>query len=189
MKRLATAAGAALLLLGNAQAQQMQMPQWNPGGLYGELGYTFMKVDAFGTSLRPGVLRGVLGYEVHPYFAVEAMAGAGVKDNSKSLAGPTGAPVNTQVNVDYLFGLYLKPRYMINPQTEVFGRVGWSRTKIKAERTGLVTRSEEQDDLGWGLGLNYRITPNWYAGVDWMRYSSQSNTHADGITLSVGWHW
>jgi opacity protein-like surface antigen len=188
MKRVSFAALAAFFMLGSAQAQ-MQMPQWNPGGLYGELGYTFMKVDAFGTSLRPGVLRGVIGYEVHPYFAVEGMAGGGVKDNDKAVAGPTGALTTATVNVDYLFGLYLKPRYLINPQTELFGRVGWSRTKVKAERTGFVTRSEEQDDLGWGVGVNYRITPNWYVGADWMRYSSQSNTHADGITLTAGWHW
>ena len=56
-KRLATAA-AAFLMLGSAQAQ---MPPMTTSALYGELGYTFLKMDAFGTSLRPDAIRGILG--------------------------------------------------------------------------------------------------------------------------------
>jgi opacity protein-like surface antigen len=69
----------------------------------------------------------------------------------------------------------------------LFGRFGWAHTKVKAE--GGLASSESQDDFAWGLGANYRFNPNGYVGIDWMRYSNQSNGHVDGLTLSVGWHW
>jgi opacity protein-like surface antigen len=184
-KRLATAAGAALLLLGSAQAQ---MPQLTKSALYGELGYTFLKIDAFGTSLRPDAIRGILGYDVHPYFAIEGMAASGVNDDDKGIA-IGGVPASVQAKVDYMYGIWAKPKYTYN-QAEFFGRFGWANTKAEISRTGFPgTASESQDDFAWGLGVNYRFTPNAYAGIDWMRYSNQGDARVDGITLSVGWHW
>jgi opacity protein-like surface antigen len=188
MKLTVTAAAAALLVLGSAaQAQQMQMPQWSTKGLYGELGYTFMKIDAFGTSTRPGLIRGIIGYDVHPYLAIEAMGGWGVNDDSKDRV-INGIPTSVTAKMDYMAGIWAKPKYNFSPQGEVFGRIGWAHTKIKATGAG-IDSSETRDDLAWGVGANYHITPQWYAGIDWMRYSNQSNTHADGLTLSVGFHW
>jgi opacity protein-like surface antigen len=188
MKRIALAASAALLLLGTAQAQQSTMPPMSARNLYGELGYTFLKVDAFGTSTRPDALRGIIGYDFHPFFAVEGMGAWGVRDNTKNLA-INGVPTNVTGSMDYMFGIWLKPKYDINQQAEVFGRIGWNHSKFKATSTGFLDRTETRDDLAWGVGANYRFTPQWYAGIDWMRYSNQSNTHADGLTLTVGYHW
>jgi len=182
-KKLATAA-ATLLLLGSAQAQMPPMP--TASQLYGELGYTWLKVDAFGTSFRPDAIRGILGWDVHPTFAIEGMVGGGVSDDSKNLAfGATTANVNTKM--DYMYGIWAKPRYIYD-RSEFFGRFGWAHTKVEANRAG-VSASESQDDFAWGLGANYRFNPNGYVGIDWMRYSNQSNSHVDGLTLSVGWHW
>jgi len=186
MKRTATAATTALLLLGSAQAQ-MAMPQWNPHGAYGELGWTFMKIDAFGTSTRPDLLRGIIGYDFSPYFAGEVMAAGGVRDNTKNLV-VNGVPTSITGKVPYMFGIWAKPKYDINQQAEVFARIGWNHSKFEASGPG-ISNSETRDDLAWGVGANYHFTPQWYGGVDWMRYSNQSNTHADGITLTVGYHW
>ena len=81
-KRLATAA-AAFLVLGSAQAQMAPM---TTSALYGELGYTFLKMDAFGTSFRPAAIRGILGWDVHPTFAVEGMLAGGVVDDDKGIS-------------------------------------------------------------------------------------------------------
>jgi hypothetical protein len=156
--------------------------------LYGELGYTFMKVDAFGTSFRPNAIRGIIGYDVHPLFAIEGMLGGGVNDDSKNLP-VNGISTHVTSKLDYMYGIWAKPKYMVAPQVELFGRVGWARTELKLEQTGFPTASSSHDDLAWGIGANYRITPNGYVGVDWMRYSNKSNSHTDGLTLSAGWHW
>jgi len=182
-KRLATAA-AAFVLLGSAQAQ---MPPMTTSALYGELGYTFLKVDAFGTSFRPAAIRGILGWDVHPTFAVEGMLAGGVVDDDKGIS-INGQPANVTAKLNNMYGIWAKPRF-VRDKTEFFGRFGWAHTDVEASRAGFGTASEGQDDFAWGLGVNYRFSPNGYVGADWMRYSNQSNSHVDGLTLSVGWHW
>ncbi|AMO23568.1 hypothetical protein UC35_12545 [Ramlibacter tataouinensis] len=173
-------------MLGSAQAQ-MTMPQWSTAGLYGELGYTQLKIDAFGTSLRPGAIRGIIGYDFHPFFAVEAAGAWGIDDDDKGIA-IGGVPTSVQAKLDYMYGLWVKPKYAYQ-QFEFFGRLGYAHTKVEVDRTGFIGRTEGQDDFAWGLGANYRFTPNAYVGIDWMRYSNQSNSHVDGLTIYGGWHW
>ena len=81
MKKIAVLA-AALVVMGAAQAQ-------SKSPLYGELGYTFTKVSSDGVDFNPGVLRGMLGYEVNPYLALEAMYGTSLSDDSTSIDGVT----------------------------------------------------------------------------------------------------
>lgn len=187
MKPITSSACAAFLLMASgAQAQQMPPMTW--GAAYAELGYSWLKIDAFGTSFRPDALRGILGYDFHPNFAFEGMLGGSINSDDKQLA-INGVPTNVQTKLENMYGLWLKPKYMYGPyRTEVFGRIGWAHTKVKLTQAG-VSRSESQDDLAWGLGANYRFNPNAYVGVDWMRYSNQSNSHVDGFTISLGWHW
>jgi hypothetical protein len=179
-KRLATAA-AAFLMLGSAQAQMAPM---TTSALYGELGYTILKMDALGTSFRPHAIRGILGWDVHPMFAIEGMAASGVNDDNKN----TGAGVNVTAKMDYMYGIWAKPKYVYD-KSEFFGRFGWAHTKVEANRPGISSGEVSNDDFAWGLGANYRFNPNGYVGIDWMRYSNQSNSHVDGLTFSVGWHW
>ena len=187
MKRITSSAALAALLLtlGSAQAQQMPPMTWSAA--YAELGYTFLKIDAFGTSFRPGAIRGILGYDVHPNFAIEGMVAGGINDDDKNMT-IGGVPSNVQAKMDYMYGIWLKPKYLYQ-QTELFARVGWAHTKAEITRTGFPAASESQDDLAWGLGVNFRPRPNVHVGIDWMRYSNQSNSHVDGLTLSAGWHW
>jgi opacity protein-like surface antigen len=184
-KRLVTAA-AAFLMLGSAQAQ---MPPITASAFYGELGYTFMKIDAFGTSFRPGAVRGIAGWDVHPMFSVEGMVAGGVDDDNKNLA-IGGVPSSVTASLDYMYGIWVKPKYVFEQyRSELFGRFGWAHTKAEVSRAGFPSASETQDDFAWGIGANYRFNPNGYVGIDWMRYSNQSNSHVDGLTLTVGWHW
>jgi hypothetical protein len=186
MKKSFATAAAAFLLLGSAHAQ---MPPMTTRALYGELGYTFLKIDAFGTSLRPGAIRGILGYDLHPNLALEGMVAGGVNDDDKGIA-IGGVPTSVTAKMDYMYGIWAKPKYVFPQyQSELFGRFGWAHTKAEISRAGFGSAKESQDDFAWGIGANYRFNPNGYVGIDWMRYSNQSNSHVDGLTLSVGWHW
>ena len=170
MKRFAIAAAAALLLAGNAQAQSA--PAW-----YGELGYTFLKIDAGGTSFRPGAIRGLLGYAFHPMFAVEGMLAGGVSDDTKN------TPVPVTLKMNSMYGIFVRPRYVY--QTfEGFARIGWAHTDVDFRNV-----SDSDSDFAWGLGANWYFDPRMYVGADWMRYSNQSNHHVDGLTFSFGYRW
>lgn len=186
MKHLAIAATAALLCIGQAQAQT---PQFQSSALYGELGYTWLKVDAAGTSARPDAIRGILGYDFHPNFALEGMVAGGVNSDNKD-GTVNGTPTNVNVKLSSMYGLWIKPKYDWG-QLETFGRFGYAHTsaKIKSNNNALVDSTQSDNDFAWGLGLNYRFNRNAYVGADWMRYDNQSGHHIDGLTLSVGYHW
>ena len=91
--------------------------------------------------------------------------------------------------MDYMYGIWVKPKYVFDKQSELFGRFGWAHTKAEVSRPGVGSVSGSDDDFAWGIGANYRFNPNAYVGIDWMRYSNQNDNHLDGLTLSVGWHW
>ena len=147
MKRITSSAALAapLLTLGSAQAQQMPPMTWTSA--YAELGYTFMKVDAFGTSFRPDALRGILGYDAHPNFAIEGMLAGGVSDDDKNLT-ISGVPSNVNAKLDYMYGIWLKPKYVYQ-QTEAFARVGWAIPRLKSNaRAFLPLRSRKTTSPG-----------------------------------------
>lgn len=182
MKRSIIAAAAAFLALGSTHAQQA-------GPWYGELGYTWLKIDAHSTTFRPEAIRAIAGYGFHPNFALEGMIAGGITDDEKAVS-VNGVPANVTVKPDYMYGIWAKGRYMVNPQFEVFGRLGWTHTKVKSSSANpAAAGSERDDDVSWGLGANFHFNPKAYASLDWMRYSKQSGNTMDGFTLGLGFRW
>jgi outer membrane autotransporter protein len=185
MKRLAIAAAAALALLGGAHAQQM------PAGLYGELGYTWLQVDGGnGIKVNPDAIRGILGWDFHPFFAVEGMLAGGVRDDSTNVT-VLGFPTNVNIKLENTYGIYLKPKYDFN-QWQAFARLGWARTKLRTEVNfagATSSSSNSDDDFSWGLGANYRFNPRMNVGLDYMVYYDRGNTKVDGWTISFGYRF
>ena len=186
MKRLAIAGACALAMLGSAHAQQFQS-----SNAYGELGYTFLKVDdGSGGTANPGALRAILGYDFHPYFGVEGMLAFGVSDDH-FVDNSFGVPVNVTVKLDSMYGIYLKPKYAFN-QLEVFGRLGWAHTKLKADANAggfSASGSGSDSNFSYGVGLNYNFNPKMRVGVDYMVYNGSSGGKVDGWTISVGYRF
>lgn len=186
MKRIAIAAAAALAMLGSAQAQQ-----FNRANAYGELGVTFLDIDAGSFDVNPMAIRGILGYDFHPFIGAELMLMGGVTDDDADTT-VLGVPTNVNVKLRYAAGLYVKPKYSFNNQFEVFGRLGWAKSKVRVEANALglsASDTESDDDFSWGLGLNYNVNPNMRVGLDWMRYYDRGNTKIDGWTISVGYRF
>jgi opacity protein-like surface antigen len=176
MKLLTIAAVSALLMLGTAaQAQQAKSP------LYGELGYTVLTVkeSSSGFSASPTALRGIIGYDLHPFVAVEGMLAFGVSDDSDK-------GVNAKLQNAY--GVFVKPKFNPNENFEVFGRLGWVKTKFKfSDSTGSETQSES--DFAYGVGANYHFNPRMSVGLDYMRYSKKDGVKVDGVTVSFGYRF
>lgn len=178
MKKI-TIIAAALLLAGAAQAQKAA-----PSPFYGELGYTALniKVDAVNADIDVGALRAVGGWNVHPYVAIEAMLGTGVReDNSIGSLG-----FKTKLNS--MAGLYVKPKYDFGNGFEVFGRLGYSTIKTKLSGGGSSAKTEDSD-VSFGIGANYSFSSKVYGTVDYTQYFDQDGAKATGVTLGVGYRF
>ena len=177
MKRIAIAAAAALLMIGSAQAQQATRAA---SPLYGELGYSFLnlKDDTTGFDATPQALRGIIGYNFHPYFAGEAMVAIGTSSDSDQ---------GVDAKVRSAFGLFIKPKYEIN-NFEVFGRLGWARTNARFSVPGF-SASGSDNDFAYGAGVNYSFNPKMYVGADYMRLLDKDGTKLGGWTISLGYRF
>lgn len=176
---LPVAAAAALLLVGTAHAQVTTPARAGASPLYGELGYTWLTVKSEpGFKAHPQAIRGVIGYDFHPYFAVEGMAAFGTSSDSDR---------GVDLKLRQSYGVFLKPKYDFG-NVEVFARVGWEHHRVRARGFGL-TADDSASGAAWGLGANYNFNPRTYVGVDYLRLRNQNDTKADGVTLSVGYRF
>ncbi len=176
MKKLALIL--ALSACGIAQAQTAA-----PSPFYGEIGYAAVNTDVLGADSDLGMARGILGYELHPNVAVEAMFGLGVGDDKTSDGEHTD-----KLKLEHSYGLYLKPKLQLAQGLEVFGRIGY--TRIKLELTSPDHReTDSDDDVSYGLGVSYQFTKSVYGSFDYMRYYDKDATKIDGFSLAVGYRF
>jgi opacity protein-like surface antigen len=179
----ASAIATLLFAAAAANANAQSGPVANASPMYGELGYTWAKVTGGGASVKPGVLRGIIGYNVHPNLAVEGMLGLGITDDGQNIAG-----TNVDGKVEHSLGVYLKPKMNVTPALEVFARAGYASTRVKLEsQSG--SASTTKGDWSYGAGLTYSLGRATYAGLDYMRYYNKDGVKADGVTLSVGYRF
>lgn len=189
MKFSTTALAIAALMLGTAaQAQQMRPAQQAKAPLYGEIGYTVLDISSSGGfDASPTAVRGIIGYDVHPLFAVEGMLAFGANDDSGTFnEGGGSSTINAKLKNAY--GVYVKPKFNVTPSLELFGRLGFTKTKIDYREDG-VTDSESSSRASYGVGLNYSFNPKMYVGVDYMRYGKKDDTKVDGVTFSLGFRF
>ena len=177
MKRIAIAAAAALVLFGTAQAQPVRgaVSPW-----YGEIGYSFLQIEEgiTGFDANPGALRGIIGYNFHPYFALEGMLAFGT--NSDSDRG-------VEAKLENAYGIYVKPKYNFD-NVELYARLGWARTKIEVN-SPFSNGSGSDSDFSYGVGLNYNFNPRMYVGADWLQLTDQNSAKVRGWTISFGYRF
>jgi len=198
MKKIAIAAASALLVLGTAHAQQARSAL---AGGYAEIGYTQFKLSGENAAdAKPGAIRGIVGWDVHPNVAIEGMLAFGVKDDSatetiNTVIGPvTGT---AEIKLKNAYGIYVKPKFDVTDAVQVYGRVGYTHAKFEASASvtapglGTVSASDSDSDGGasFGLGASFRFTPNAYVGVDYMRYFKRDGVNVNGLTVGLGYRF
>ena len=155
---------------------------------YAELGY--LTTDASTTSrgvryeAAPTAVRGIFGYDVDPYMAIEGMAlfgadDARVRDNGFANSGD-------EVKVGNSLGLYIKPKYKLSNRVELFARVGVVRVKgsVAYASGGSETRSES--GLSYGAGLGLAISKSTSINFDYMQYLNKDDVQINGFTVGLG---
>ncbi|PIM51118.1 hypothetical protein CS062_21495 [Roseateles chitinivorans] len=173
MTKISAIVAAALLAAGAAQAQTATA---NP--FYGEVGYTFIKVKDGGDSVKPGAIRAIVGYDLHPNVALEGMFAFGVSDDTFE---------GVKYKISRSYGVFVTPKYAFD-QFEVFARLGYADSKIKASAQG-ESGSSSDSSFAYGLGAKYNFDKSFYGAVDYMRFYKKDDVKADGFTLSVGYRF
>lgn len=167
MNRLATittALGLAACALG-AQAQ----------GLYGELGYTGLAYKAPGLKVNPGMVRGVVGYELTPQLAVEGVVG---------LQGGSDTASGTTLRLDNMVGVFGKVQAPLTDALKVYGRLGVARTSLKANGV-----SDSDTGLAYGAGITYDLSKTTYLNADYTQYLDRRDRKLEGFTVGVGYRF
>ena len=189
MKLIAIAAASAMLMAGGAA--QAQMARGTSGHVYGELGYTALKIEESGSSTKPGMLRGIVGFDFNPNLAVEGLLGFGVRKDSTNV-NVGGVTANVESDLRHMVGIYVKPKVMLGDGFELFGRLGYTDTSLRSRASVAgfsASDSSSGSDWSYGLGANFNIAPQAYVGVDYMRYYNKNDVKLDGVTVSVGYRF
>ena len=160
------------LAAGSVSAQSMSNQ-----GYYGEVGYTALNIknDSNGFDITPKLARLIVGKEINKGLAVE---GTYAFTASKDSAVVNGTKYTGKAS---LFGAYLKPKFEIAQDVEVFARVGALHTKYE-EDDGSLSKTK----LSYGIGMQAQFTKDVYGQVDYMNYYKQDGRSAKGFTVSVG---
>jgi opacity protein-like surface antigen len=169
-------AAAALSCFVGAQAQS------NPGAspVYGELGWASITYKESGYKLQPGMVRAIVGTEVNPNLNVEGMLGFGISDDTVSIQN-----VRVTGEISNAWGIFLKPKATIAPNLELFGRVGYVKTKVTASVPGYAV-SDTGGDLAYGAGLSYKISDTTSLNADYMSYYNKDGVKGTGFTIGLG---
>ena len=156
--------------------------------MYGEIGYTKVTVkdsdSGFNFKSSPTAVRGILGYEINPNFAIEGLAAFGmsddnVKENGRTLQG-------AKFKIDNTFGIYAKPKVKFTPELEAFVRAGFAQTKATYSERGF-SESSSESSFSYGLGMNYALNKTTSLNVDYMSYYEKDGVTATGFTFGVGY--
>ncbi len=170
----ATAATSFVLIAATAQAQS------KPDSFYGEIGYTQINYKEAGYSIKPSVVRAMIGTEVHPNLAIEGMLGMGIADDSTTIRG-----VKVTGEINNTWGIFAKPKAAITPELDVFARLGYAKTKIAASVPGY-SMTDSGGSTAYGLGASYKLSKQVSANVDYMSYYNKNGVKGTGMTLGVG---
>ena len=153
MRNVLLATAALTLIAAPALAQE-------PGSrVTGSVGYTQLDGD----SADLGAVTGRLGYRFTPYFGIEGEASIGVKDSDITVAGVDG-----KLEHDWDAAAYGVAKLPINENLELFGRLGYGTTSIKADVAGFTAR-EDGESVNYGVGANYFTDGRNGIRADWTR--------------------
>jgi len=154
MRNVLLATAALTLLAAPAMAQSISSPQ-----VTGSIGYTVLDGD----DADLGAITGRLNARVNRYVGVEGEASFGVKDDDITVGG-----VNGKLSNEYDAAAYVVGTLPISPNLELFGRVGYGTTQIKADVAGF-TATEDGESVNYGAGANYFFDGRNGVRADWTR--------------------
>jgi outer membrane immunogenic protein len=172
MKSMIAAASAAALAAFAAPA--LAQDATPVSGPYVNLGYAH--ADTSGANFETFGAR--LGYRFGSYLGVEG-------EGAWNLSGDTIAitpTTNAHVKLSHEYAAYGVGFLPLNPNTDLFARVGYGTTKIKASAAG-VSAADDGESFNFGVGGQYHFDGSNGLRLD---YTRQEFTHGNGHSNVFG---
>ena len=164
----------AVLATGAVSAQSMTNQDY-----YGEVGYTALKFDDGSSTPTPKLARFVVGKNINENLALEGIASFTVSKDTWREGVNSGELSGKHV------GIYAKPKMEIAKDTEIFGRIGLSRTAWKSN-SAAGDSNDSFTKIAYGVGLQTQFTKDVYGQVDYMALGKKDGVSVKGFTVSVG---
>lgn len=142
-------------------------------------------------TVKPSMYKFILGAEVHPNLAIEGMLASGGSDNTTQ-ANVAGAPTSLNVKVNNAFGVFLKPKFNVTNDLELFGRIGYNRVNLNTTVTTptvIGTGRGGENSAAYGIGAKYNITREWSAVVDYTQYFKKEDITINGVSVGVAYNF
>ena len=163
MKSLMIAVSAAAFVLPIAAHAQAASP-FSPVTVYGTAGYAGGSQD--GIDL--GAIQARLGARFGSYLGVEGELAGGVKGDTVDVGG---VPVDVKLrHQEAIYGVGFLP---VSPKFDLFARVGYGNTDIKASAAG-VSQAGNEHSWNYGGGGQYFFDNNNGVRADYTRESFQN---------------
>ncbi len=170
MRNVLLATAALTLIAAPAMAQDR-------GPVTGSIGYTQFDSDVADL----GAITGRLGYDFTPNFGIEGEASFGVRDDDVTIAGVTGS-----VEHEYDAAVYGVAKVPVSQNLELFGRVGYGTTSLKADVAG-VSATADGESINYGAGANWFFDAQNGVRADWTRRDFQDDGAGEVDTWSLGY--
>ncbi|MDO8911389.1 MAG: porin family protein [Phenylobacterium sp.] len=158
MKSLITLAAAAAMTFAVpaiASAQSL-----SPTTVYGSLGYANANID----DVNLGAVQGRVGARFGQYLGVEGELAAGVKEDSVNVAG-----TSVDVKLQHQAAIYGVGYLPVSPQADLFARVGYGTSKIKASAAG-ASAADDGESWNYGVGGQYFLDDKNGVRLDYTRH-------------------
>ena len=168
MRNVLLATAALTLIAAPAMAQ-------DHGPVTGSIGYT--QLDGDDGDL--GAITGRLGYDFTRNLGIEGEASFGVKDQDVTFGG-----VDTTLEHQYDAAVYGVARLPVTENLELFGRVGYGTTEVKASTAGFAA-TEDGESVNYGVGANYFIDGRNGIRADWTRRDFQEDNGGELDTYGL----
>jgi len=143
---------------------------FSPTTVYGSLGYANANID----DVNLGAIQGRLGARFGQYVGVEGELAAGVKEDSVNVAG-----TSVDVKLQHQAAIYGVGYLPLSPQADLFARVGYGTSKIKASAAG-TSAADDGDSWNYGVGGQYFLDDKNGVRLDYTRHDfKDSSENAD----------
>ena len=182
MKSLVAFAALAAAAAIAAPASAQTLPSYLAPITYnGSIGYT--GIHASGADLGAVTLR--LGADLGKYLGVEGEGSFGVVDENGSFSGAA-----TKLHLNDEYAGYGVVRYPVLPNANVFARIGYGHSDIKASASanGLsASQTVGVDSWNYGAGAQYFLDAKNGLRAEYTRYDFQDRGVQDADTWSVSY--
>lgn len=127
----------------------------------------------------PTAIGAKFGTFINKNLAVEARLGVGLSDDS---IRALGVPVD--VKVENFYGVYGKGILPLSDQASVYGLLGYTQGKLKAQ-SPFSSGTSSDSDVSYGVGGDFAVTPTVSLNAEFARLFKGGNFKVDGLTFGV----